>query len=204
MMELRDTLGRCGTKPFEGYGDLSLTELLPAILTRYSETRLLIAAPSLPEQATDVIERWMGRQWARNDGKGRIDAVAALVIVTDTDPERSPAVARWMERSPFGERLSICPSLVTDTAILLPDFAVTGPVNMRYGEHFVAEATTEAEKVSALWARYMPAPPAAEEPDPALTEQETAALPEEGREEAPEEQRPRPKGKTQRQKKDAE
>ena len=154
LMQLRDDIGTNGTTQFEGYGDLSLTELLPAILTRYSETELMIVAPSLPDQAADVIRKWMLQQWSRKDGNGKLDAVKHLTIISDLSKKKSPVVSSWLKDNPFGERLTLISRRQSNTAILLPDFAITGPVNMRYGEHFTATATTEAEKVSALWDQY--------------------------------------------------
>jgi len=40
------------------------------------------------------------------------------------------------------------------TAILLPDFAIEGPVNMRYGKHFIATAYGKREDVEGLWTKY--------------------------------------------------
>ena len=83
LMLLRDKIGKDGTMDFEGYGDLSLTELLPAILTRYSETELAIAAPSLPDQAAEVIIVWMNQQWSRQDGRGKLNAIRHLTVIAD-------------------------------------------------------------------------------------------------------------------------
>jgi len=163
MMQLRDVLGKDGEKQFEGYGDLSLTELLPAILTRYGDTELLIAAPSVPDQAAEIIAKWMRKQWARNDGNGKIDVVRHLTVVTDTD--ESPAVGEWLRDGAFAGRLTVVARQQAETAILLPDFAVTGPVNMRYGRHFVATATTKAGKVRGLWQRLLPKEDAPENPE---------------------------------------
>lgn len=163
MMQLRDVLGKDGEKQFEGYGDLSLTELLPAILTRYGDTEMLIAAPSVPDQAAEIIAKWMRKQWARNDGKGKIDVVRHLTVVTNTD--ESPAVGEWLRDGAFAGRLTVVARQQAETAILLPDFAVTGPVNMRYGRHFVATATTKAGKVRGLWQRLLPKEDAPESPE---------------------------------------
>lgn len=151
---LRDSLGSGGSTVFEGYGDLSLAELLPALLMRYSETELLIAAPSLPDQAAEVIARWMRKQWARMDGIGKLDAVSRLTIVADLDKSLSPMASGWLEDNPFGERLTLVDSRQEDTVILLPDFAITGPVNMRYGHRFTATATNVRAEVEELWERY--------------------------------------------------
>lgn len=154
LMLLRDSIAKGGSAPFEGFGDLSLTELLPAILTRYSETEMLIVAPSMPDQAADVIQKWMKQQWSRRDGSGKLDVIRHLTIVADLSEELSPMVSEWLKENPFGERLALIDMQQTETAILLPDFAVTGPVNMRYGHHFTATATTVADEVKALWAKY--------------------------------------------------
>lgn len=154
LSRLRDAIRNNGKKDFGGYGDMSLTELLPAILTRYSETEMLIAAPSLPDQAADIIYRWMKRQFGRMDGRGKVDVVKHLTIVADLGEALSPKAHAWLSDNPFGDRLTLVDRQQPDTAILLPDFAITGPVNMRYGYHFVATATTIPEDVCALWARY--------------------------------------------------
>ena len=152
--ELRDALKDGGSREIEGYGDLSLSELLPAILTRYYETEVLIAAPSVPDQAAETIATWMRRSIARMDGKGRLDYIARLTIVADLSPELSPMVSGWLRENPFPGRLTLIDSAQADTAILLPDFAITGPVNMRYGHHFTATATTVSEQVEGLWRKF--------------------------------------------------
>lgn len=156
MMGLRRAIAGGGTMQFEGYGDLSLAELIPAVLTRYSETELLIAAPSLPDQAAEALLAWMKKTWARMDGKGNLWRVQHLTIVTDLSAERSPLASLWLEDNPLGERLTLVNKSQPDTAILLPDFAITGPVNMQYSAHFVAEATTDMEKVRDLWKLFLP------------------------------------------------
>ena len=201
-MGLRRAIASGGTMPFEGYGDLSLTELLPAILTRYSETELLIAAPSLPEQATDVIARWMDRQWARMDGRGRLWCVGHLTVVTDVT--LSPAVAEWVGRDAWRGRLSVVDTVQDDTSILLPDFAVTGPVNMQYNAYFVAEATTEKGKIEALWEKFLPKAQPAAQDTPDMQEQPAGEKPtDETPVEQPAEEKPRQKG-SQKKRKDAE
>ena len=152
--ELRDALKDGGSREIEGYGDLSLSELLPAILTRYYETEVLIAAPSVPDQAAETIATWMRRSIARMDGKGRLNYIAHLTIVADLSEEQSPMASEWLKENPFPGRLELVDGAQADTAILLPDFAITGPVNMRYGHHFTATATTVREQVEGLWKRY--------------------------------------------------
>ena len=55
---LRQKLGTDGTTFFHGYGDLSLAELLPVVLTRYSEADLTVVAPALPNAAAPMPSCW--------------------------------------------------------------------------------------------------------------------------------------------------
>lgn len=154
LRNVRNAIKKGGTTQFEGYGDLSLTELLGPMLTRYSETEMMIVAPSLPDQAAEVIDKWMRRQWSMRDGNGKLDVISHLTIVAKLEKESSHYIAAWLKDKPFGDRLTLIEIEQDDTAILFPDFAITGPVNMRYGYHFEAMATTEPEKVAALWEKY--------------------------------------------------
>lgn len=154
LRELRNILEKEGTAQMEGYGDLSLTELLPALLTRYSNAEMLIAAPSLPDQAAEVIATWMRKQWARMDGCGNVNVIARLTIVSDLSEAASPDASAWLNENPYGERLVLHNMQQDATAILLPDFAIEGPVNMRYGRHFTATAYGKREDVDGLWTKY--------------------------------------------------
>lgn len=154
LRELRYAIKDGGTTQFEGYGDLSISELLGPLVTRYNGVEMMIVAPSLPDQAAEVIDKWMRLTWARMDGRGSIWRIERLTVVADLSREKSPVASTWLKDNPFGERLELHDIVQEDTAILLPDFAITGPVNMRYGHHFTATATTEAEKVAELWEKY--------------------------------------------------
>lgn len=154
LRELRNILEKEGTAQMEGYGDLSLTELLPAMLTRYSNAEMLIAAPSLPDQAAEIIATWMRKQWARMDGCGNVNVIARLTIVSDLSEAASPDASVWLKENPYGERLVLHDMRQDATAILLPDFAIEGPVNMRYGKHFTATAYGKREDVDGLWMKY--------------------------------------------------
>lgn len=171
--DLRNAIGKNGTAEFMGYGDLSLTELLPAILMRYDDVKMLIAAPSMPKQATEIITQWMKVQWARMDGRGKVYSIRHLTVVADLSEEKSPVASQWLKENPWGERLTLVDTVQEETAILLPDFAITGPVNMRYGNPFTATATTDPDAVAALWAKFAtpaePELPAAKE-EPVATE----------------------------------
>lgn len=154
LRELRNILEKKGTAQMEGYDDLSLTELLPALLIRYSNAELLIAAPSLPDQAAEIIATWMRKQWARMDGCGNVNVVKRLTIVSDLSEAASPDASAWLKENPYGERLTLHDMRQDATAILLPDFAIEGPVNMRYGKHFTATAYGKHEDVERLWTKY--------------------------------------------------
>lgn len=154
LLVLRDAIGRNGMTLFEGYGDLSLTELLPALLTRYSETAMLIAAPSLPDQAADILKKWLKKQWARMDGRGKLNVISRLTVIADLSEDASPEASSWKKKELFAGRLCLCDLRQSETAILLPDFAIVGPVNMQYGNHFVATATSKPSHIADLWDRF--------------------------------------------------
>lgn len=152
--ELRDSIGQHGKTRFQGFGDMSLTELLPALLTRYSETQMMIVAPTLPDQAAGVIGRWLKHQWARMDGNGKLDVIKRLTIIADLSEERSPMASDWLKDNPFEGRLTLVDRAQADTAILLPDLAITGPLNLQYGQNFICTVTTIQEEVDALWKQF--------------------------------------------------
>lgn len=149
-MFLRDAIKNKAKIQFKGFGDLSLTELLPALLTRYSETTMMIVAPSIPDQAADIIYTWLSRTWARMDGNGRLNVLSKLTIIADLSEEASPTVNMWLTNNPFPDRLVLVNKAQDDTALLLPDIAITGPLNMRYDKEFVCDVTTIPEEVSDL------------------------------------------------------
>lgn len=154
LMHLRDALGNHGKAQFQGYGDLSLTEFLPALLTRYSETEMMIVAPSIPDQAYDIIREWLRKTWARMDGKGRLNVLSKLTIIADLSEKASPKASAWLTENPFADRLVVVNREQSDTALLVPDIAITGPLNFQYGTHFVCDVTTIPDEVSALWKEY--------------------------------------------------
>lgn len=153
-MFLRDSIGENGKTQFQAYEDMSLTEFLPALLTRYTETNMLIVAPTIPDQAFDIINLWLNKEWARNDGKGTLNCLSQLTIVADFSKAVSPKASHWLTDNPFGARLKVVDRKQEDTALLLPDIAVTGPMNFKYGRKFVCDVTTIPDEVSALWKRY--------------------------------------------------
>ena len=154
MSEVRRAARAAGTVAFEGYGDLSLSEILPALLSGRAATEVLIAAPSLPDLAAEAVARCMRRRVAMADGSGNVYAIRRLTVVADLSAGPSPDASAWIKDNPFPGRLVLCDVTQKYTAILFPDFAVTGPVNMRYGQHFTATATDSRDRVEALWRRF--------------------------------------------------
>lgn len=154
LLDLRHILGENGTTLWHGYGDLSLAELLPALLTRYSEVELTMVAPALPDAATETIDKMMRREWMRMDGKGKVWNIGRLTLITDLSEKRSPKASVWMKGNPFGERLMLRNAQQNDTAILLPDIALWGPMNLKYGGHFTAMATKNARTIATLREMY--------------------------------------------------
>ncbi len=143
-----------GSAMFQGYGDLSMAELLPAIVTHYSGSDVMLIAPSVPDMVAEVINTWMTRQWARMDGSGNMNVIAHLTIVSDLSERRSPMASEWVSKNPFGERMTLKNVQQNDTAILLPDIALWGSMNLNYGGHFTALATKNARTIETLRGMY--------------------------------------------------
>lgn len=139
---------------FQGYGDLSLSELLPVILSSYSETDMLLVCPRLPDASARALSAWMRKQWARMDGRGSLDVIRHLTIVGDLRQAKSPMASAWMEENPFEGRLTLRDRQQNDTALVLPDLALLGCVNLSYGGHFTACVTKNARTIRSLRAMY--------------------------------------------------
>jgi hypothetical protein len=154
LRQLRDELGKDGTAFFHGYGDLSMVELLPSLLTHYSEIDLMIVAPYLPDAVAEVITKWVKKQWARIDGSGNLNVIAHLTIVADLSERQSPMASEWVKENPYPERMTLKNVQQNDTAILLPDIALMGPMNLNYGGHFTALATKNARTIETLRGMY--------------------------------------------------
>lgn len=151
---LRSKLGADGTAFFHGYGDLSLAEMLPVLLTRYSEVEMMMVTPALPDGAANVLKRIMQRQWPTIDGKGKLNTISHLTLVADLREKKSPAASAWLKENPFGGRLTLKNVQQNDTAIILPDLALYGNINLTYGGHFTAIATKNAKTITSLRSMY--------------------------------------------------
>lgn len=154
LLALRSKLGEKGTALWHGYGDLSLAELLPRMLTRYSNTEMIFLSPVLPDAAASVIRRLMKKQDLTADGKGKINVINHLTLITDLREQKSPIAYKWTKGNPFGERLTLKNVQQNDTAILLPDIAFVGNINFAYGGHFTALATKNAKIIADLRSLY--------------------------------------------------
>jgi hypothetical protein len=135
---------------------MSITELLPPLMTRYAETEMLIAAPSIPDQAAEAIAFEMRRKWSRADGPGKMDEISHLTIITDVS--RSPMLALWIKNGTYGDRLTVIDRRQEEDVILLPDLAILGFKNMRYSEHFIGTITGAPDRVAALWEQFASLP----------------------------------------------
>ena len=150
----RSQLGTDGTSFFHGYGDLSLAELLPVILMRYEEADMLFVAPSVPDQTAETLRYWLRHQLFKMTGGGKVHTIAHLTLITDLSEKRSPLASTWLKENPFGERLTMKNVQQNDTALLLPDLALYGAINLQYGHHFTAMATKNAGTIAALRGMY--------------------------------------------------
>lgn len=154
LRQLRKGLGEDGTAFFHGYGDLSLVELLQPLLTSYSETDLMLVTPYLPDLVAETLLKWMKKLWTKMDGTGKVNVIAHLTLITDLSEKRSPLASTWLKENPFGDRLTLKNVQQNDTALLLPDLALYGAINLQYGHHFTAMATKNAGTIAALRGMY--------------------------------------------------
>ncbi len=152
---LRDKLGKNGTMFLHGYGDLSVADLLPVLLTRYSKTDMVFVCPVMPNSVSNLLMKWMEKTWASADGKGEVDVISHLTVITNLNEKKSPNASKWKEDNPMPERISMFDCQQNDTAIILPDFAIYGNINLTYGGHFTALATTNASVIANLRNTYM-------------------------------------------------
>ncbi len=117
-----------------GYGDMTLTELLPEVLQRYSEADVLMALPTVPEQMRTLVGRMLRRTWALAQG-GNVDVVRRLRLITDARASKSPGLVEWAQGQ---ERLRLANAQHNDTLIIVHNgnpqgecaLAIMGPVNM--------------------------------------------------------------------------
>ena len=152
--ELRKQLGDGGTMSWEGYGDLSIAELLPVILARCTEVEMLLVAPSIPNHAAETLAYWLRRKMVTVDGKRIEHVLSRLTIVADLSEKRSPLASTWLKGNPYSERLVLKNVQQDETALILPDIALYGPFNLTYGQHFTATATKNAKTIAKMRKAY--------------------------------------------------
>lgn len=148
--QLLHSLGDGGTAFWHGMGDLSLVEVGDALFFRYSEADALVACPSVPDLVADLLMRWMRKTWPTRDGKGSIPVFSHLTLIANLSEKRSPAASQWLTNNPFPERLTLRNVQQNNTAIILPDLALFGPINLTYGGHFIATATRDRKLIEEL------------------------------------------------------
>lgn len=151
---LRDRIGEDGTIMFHGYGDLSLAELLPVMLTRYSGADMTLVCPSLPNTTAELLLKWLKAAWAGDNGKGRASIISKLTVITDLRKKKSPVASGWVKNNPHPGRLIIHDVQQNDTVILLPDIAVHGALNLAHNGHFTAIASSNERFIANLRETY--------------------------------------------------
>ena len=118
----------------EGYGDMTLNELLPVALGRCQEAEVIITAPLMPEELCRTIGTLLYHTWALPDG-GNINKIAHMRVITDARASKSPAVMEWAKR--YGGQVELASCQQNDTMVLVTDsnsaddMAIVGPVNVQ-------------------------------------------------------------------------
>ena len=104
--------------------------------------------------AARVIERLMDQKLPMK-GRGQVPLIKQLTIVANLKKNSKYLSAGWVKENPWGERLQLKHCQQNDTAILLPDMAIIGPVNMAYNGHFTAVVTRRKKTIGELRATYL-------------------------------------------------
>lgn len=148
-----------------GYGDMTLCELLPVMLERYAECEVMVAVPTLPPQLREVLDRWTRQTWG--DGSR---AVARIWVITDARESKSPGAAEWSRDA--GVAMASCQQ--NDTTVVVrgrgsrvesqgsrgegrefgEDVMVMGAVNVRPSGMFTAVVTKDEKMIAEAWAYY--------------------------------------------------
>ena len=152
--QLRKKLEGGGTTFVHGKGDVSIAELLPELLLPHTEVELMIVAPSVPDIAARTIEALMDRQMPTK-GRGQVPMIKQLTLVANLKKNSKYISAGWMKQNPWGERLQLKHCTQNDTAILLPDMAIIGALNMAYNGHFTAIATRRMKTIEEMRSIYL-------------------------------------------------
>ena len=102
-----------------------------------------------PDQAAKVLYFWLRKKWVTIQGR-LIDVISRMTIISDLSEDKSPMASEWVKRNPFPDRLTLKNVRQGDTAIIFPDLALYGPINMVYGHRFTATATKNQKAIEEL------------------------------------------------------
>lgn len=142
--EIRRKIGNDGTTFFHGYGDMSINELFPVLFVRYSGVNMTIVSPNLPNVASGILKHWMDKP----------DTIRQLTLITNLNTKKSPNASKWLKDNPWPGRLILHNIQQNDTAILLPEIAIYGAINLANSGHFTALATTNQKVIQNLRSVY--------------------------------------------------
>lgn len=141
---VRRQLEKQTTVAFEGYGDLTLADLLPVLGDTCIGHDLTIVAPNIPRYLRSAILHSMTSTVVRQ-GKNT-PRHPHLTIVTDTSEERSPDLRHLAESMP--DRITLCHAVQSDTMLLLPDELWFG--NIGRGARFVGVVTRDPNLIATI------------------------------------------------------
>lgn len=147
-----DELGEESVVGIRGYGDMTLMELLPAMVSSYSEADVLVAVPTLPSCLREKLDALLHLSWGNDSGS--VPAVARLRVITDARESRSPAAAEWIQDA--GSRVSLASCQMNDTVVIIRGSGgggvmVFGAVNARPATEWVAMATKDKRLIEDFW-----------------------------------------------------
>jgi len=125
------------TVVFEGYGDLTLNELLPVLGDIHIGQDITIITPNVPRYLLSGIQHMLAATVVKK-GKNTLRH-PHMTITTDTSEQHSPGLKELADR--VGDRITLNHQQLSDTMILLQGELWFG--NVGHGKHFHGIVTRE-------------------------------------------------------------
>lgn len=142
---------------FQGFGDLSLSDLLSPLLSGISLSDVLLMCPTLPSPIHPFLRSWYLKRWSTGDSSDGTPPIASLTIVTDCRSSRSGDIRAWRD-SLIQDGLP-CQSVAlshyvqNDTCLIVNDLLIYGNMNIVPRNPFSAIVTRSPHLVSEYRAR---------------------------------------------------
>ena len=141
---------------FEGYGDMTLNELLPVVFDGFSDADVMLAVPVMPERLISTLRELTKRSWANPSGRGSVPLIKRFRIITDARSTKSPGVldfCRELRSQCAGSGVASLQQ--NDTIIIVRDaystIMIFGSVNSRPSCQWTAFVTNDQGHIADVW-----------------------------------------------------